>query len=79
MPEHPLRMLWRILVCKAAQLCLRNNGVAYRLDLDHTILKDEGIHSIGDTAFHGAGSPLQEEDILYICCLDVPLCLGKSS
>src|SRR5260370_29154357 len=54
-------------------LRFRNEGLAYRLDLDQPTRKDKGIHTIRDAAKPGVGSPLEEQDIFNIGRLDTPL------
>ena len=45
--------------------------------LDQAVLKDEGIHPVGDASPRGVASPLDEEYIVRVDGLDAPLCLRK--
>src|SRR5258708_1146451 len=40
---------------------LRDNSTAHGLGLDQAVLKDEGIHPVGDASPRGVASPLEEE------------------
>jgi hypothetical protein len=42
-------------------LRLRDNSIVHGLGLDQAVLKDEGIHPVGDASPCGVASPLEEE------------------
>src|SRR5260221_11900783 len=58
---------------------LRDNSTAHGLGLDQAVLKEEGIHPVGDASPRGVASPLEEEYIVHVDGLHAPFCLRKSS
>ena len=49
------------------------------LGLDQAVLKDEGLHPVGNARPRGVASPLDEEYIVHVVDgLEAPLCFRKS-
>src|SRR5260370_13170183 len=59
-------------------LRLRDKSTAHGLGLDQAVLKEEGIHPVGDASPRGVASPLEEEYIVHLDGLKAPFSLSQT-